>query len=444
MAHWDSGKLIRHEHQKRSEKRVPAPLARLKAFSGGRNFLLLVDTAATSLTTMVLVVAAARSLSAHQLDSFALAQLVIVTAIGIMRSAVYSPAMAAQRTTGRAYIPLRWTLLLGLPLTVVVSILTSPFLGDGLAGALHWTLVVAVVLFSGVMQDGVRTVLVSRDLVRLAVVSDFAVLMTMLVIWATGLLPHRADGMLLVWAAAGLVGLVLGLFFTRTHATPVAMVAQSLHSIWRLSRWAAIDIGFASIATLMPYFVATAALDGNTAGTYRTLQTALGPLNIVHTTVVTALGLDAWKMATRQGLEKVHRQVSRLTVLLTLGGSLYSVAAVSLMVLVTGLEHPSLTRIAIVMIVTATLGAANSGYNAAALSLGYQRSGAILRFVMVVASVVISLPWSARTWVPWQDPIGTSALFTATVTFIGWALSYAVGYRREHRAHLRPRRALED
>lgn len=406
---------------------------RLKQLSRRRNFLLLLDTAATSLTTMVLVVVAARHLGSRPLSSFGLAQLVVVTTVGGLRAGVYSPALAAQLETGRAHIPLNWVQRVGLPLAVVVSACAGPFMGDGRAGWLKWSLVLLAALTCSIAQDGVRTVLVSVEHVRNALISDLAVLSVMVLLWVTGQMPNSPAGLLLYWAAAGLVGLVFGLLSLRRVTVPDDLPAQSIRAIWRLSKWAALDIALASVATLLPYFVATAALSADITGIYRTLQTALGPLNIVHTTVVTALGLDAWRLAKLSGLETVHRSVERLTALLTVGSLAYAIAAVILMVAVTGLDSPNLYRIAIIMIFTATLGAANSGFNAAALALGYQRSGAILRAIIVTVSVVISLPWAARTWVPWHDPIGVTAIVSAVVTFLGWAISYYVGYQNQRR-----------
>lgn len=409
-------------------------LTQLRSMAGGRNFTLLLDTATTSLATMVLVVVAARVLDARQLDAFALGQLVIVTVTGIMRSALYSPAMAAQRTTGRARVPLTWVLWIGVPMTVLVSTGVSPFMGLKNEHWTHWVPVLIATMASALAQDGARTVLVSRGRERLALISDAVVLVALVgcfLLFSSHV--HSAAGVLLVWGACGLPGLALALVFIAAHPAPTDLPPQSLRATWGLTKWASIDIGLASVATLLPYFVATAALDSNTTGIYRTLQTSLGPLNIVHTTVITAFGLDAWQMSSLAGLKALNRKVNRLTIALTAGGIAYSVVAVFAMVLVSNLHSPSLHRIAIIMIITATMGAANSGFNAAALALGYQRSGAILRAVIVAATIAVSLPWSARTWVPWHDPIGSSAIVSAGATFIGWAISYRLAYVHETR-----------
>jgi hypothetical protein len=69
--------------------------------TGRRNWLILADTCVTALTGLALLIGAARALAPAALSSFALAQLIVVTSVGILRPAFYSAALAAQRTPDR-------------------------------------------------------------------------------------------------------------------------------------------------------------------------------------------------------------------------------------------------------------------------------------------------------------------------------------------------------
>lgn len=41
--------------------------------------------------------------------------------VGILRSAVYGPAMAAQRSTGRAVVPVDWAFSVSLPMALALA-----------------------------------------------------------------------------------------------------------------------------------------------------------------------------------------------------------------------------------------------------------------------------------------------------------------------------------
>ena len=74
----------------------------LRRLGSGRNAVLLFDTATTALANVIVVIAASRSLNGGALDSFSLAQLVLVMLTQSVRTAIWSPALAAQRQTGKA------------------------------------------------------------------------------------------------------------------------------------------------------------------------------------------------------------------------------------------------------------------------------------------------------------------------------------------------------
>ncbi|AKT50534.1 hypothetical protein ADJ73_02995 [Arsenicicoccus sp. oral taxon 190] len=416
---------------------TPAPRRRLSLLDlrarlagSRRNGLMFADTAINALTGVFLVAGAARHLDPRQLAAFSLAQLMVTTMIGILRSAVYGPAMAAQRATGRAVVPADWALAISAPTGVVLSaglVLLVPGLGaDRLRAFLLMAVVAAVVL----AQDGLRSALLSRELPAWALVADALTFVALLAPIVLGVMPGSAIGVLVVWAATvglGLLVSVVGLVRSR-HANHVR---QSLRSAWTLGRWATLDAVFAAIAYLLPMFMATLYVGNSAAGTYRVLQTALGPLNIIQTTVVTVFGLDAWQTATLEGLRALKRKVN------VLFGGLFGLAtacaAVGLpvMIAITHLSDSHLSRIALIVAAHGVMTATTTPFLAASLALGYQKFGAIIRFVVLIACVGVSLPVAGARWVPWHDPIGTAMLLSSGFTLAGWMISYAAASRRE-------------
>lgn len=403
-----------------------------------RNSVVLIDTGLTAVAGVLLVVGAARSLDSRELAAFALAQLATVTTVGVVRASVYGPALATQRTTGQAKIPATWILRIALPAAVVLTGIVGPLVTRAGGQLLPW---LSTLLITGglvLTQDCLRSALLSRKATRGALASDGVSLSIIVLGIVFSLFPASAIGIMLFWAvgqsAAALVAFV-AIFLGRHAAREIP--SQTLRHTWRIGKWAALDSTFAAVAALLPMFVATLYVGNASAGTYRTLQSAVGPLNILHTTVVTVFGLDAWRTASLDGVRNLQRTVRRLATAMVAGSALYVAVAVPVMIWITGLGGTDLGRIGAIVAIAAILGASTTPFNAASLSMGYQRFGALIRFVVVAASIVISLPIADSRWLPWQDPIGTAMLFAALTTLIGWFASYRYAVRRE-------RKALED
>lgn len=394
-----------------------------------RNGLMFADTAVNALTGVFLVAGAARHLDPRQLAAFSLAQLMVTTMIGILRSALYGPAMAAQRSTGRAVVPADWAVSISAPIGVIMSgglVLLVPGLGSDIFPTFAGMSAVAAVVLA---QDGLRSALLSRELPGWALAGDVLTFVTIMVPIIAGLMPESALAVLCVWAATvsgGVVVALVGLWRSRGGYT-----RQSLASAWKLGRWATLDSVFAAIAYLLPMFMATLYVGNNAAGTYRVLQTALGPLNIIQTTVVTVFGLDAWQTTTIAGLRALKRKVSLLF------GGLFGLSAVCagaglpIMIAITHLSDPHLARIALIVAAHGIMTATTTPFLAASLALGYQKFGAFIRFVVLIACVGVSLPVAGSRWVPWHDPIGTAMLVSSGFTLAGWMISYAAASRRE-------------
>lgn len=407
--------------------------------ASGRNAFLLFDTAATALTNVIVVIAASRSLGPGPLDSFSLAQLVLVMLTQSVRTAIWSPAMAAQRQTGKARIPLTWVAMLAPAIAVIAGIGMAVLIPRHGNGIVQWWATLSLCCMALLAQDGLRSVLMSRDQTIGALASDCCALAVIAVGTLSGQVPRSAEGILLFWAAAVTLALLVGLAYLARHREAVTLPAQSLAETWRIGRWGALDATFSSIATLLPFFVATLYVANTSAGPYRILQTAMGPLNILYTTILTAFSLDSWRAADRAGLRALNRKTLRLTVLL--GGLVLAYVAIGIptMIFIAEVSHPDLWRIALIVGLGGIMGTAVAPANAATLALGYQRFAAFIRFTVVILTVIINLPWSVDHIVPWRDPIGTCMAVTAAVTLIGWVISYLVAYRRELR---RPARAL--
>ncbi|WP_420176034.1 hypothetical protein [Luteococcus sp. OSA5] len=408
---------------------------------GGRNALLLFDTAVTALTNVIVVIAASRSLGAGPLDSFSLAQLVLVMLTQSVRTAIWSPAMAAQRKTGKARIPLGWVGLLSPSVAVTVAALMAVLIPRNGVGHIQWWATLAVCSTALLAQDGLRSVLMSRDQTQGALIADIAALAIITVGLLSGRLPSTASGILLFWSLAVGAALAIGLSYLSRNREVGTLPAQSLAETWRFGRWGALDAAFSSFATLLPFFVATLYVANTSAGPYRILQTAMGPLNIIFTTILTAFSLDSWQSADRAGLRALNRKTLRLTAALGLGVLFYVMIGIPAMIYIAKVSHPDLPRIALIVAVNGILGTAIAAVNAATLALGYQRFGALIRFTVVVLTVLISLPWTVNHVIPWRDPIGVSMLTTALVTMSGWVIGYAIAYRRELR---RPARAMPE
>lgn len=403
-------------------KLIPSTVQRVVR---SRNGALLVDTGLSALMGIVVVVLAARSLGAGQLDRFSVAQLLVVTVVGIVRASIYGPAMAAQRTTGRAVIPARWIVTVSVPVAAGIALSFGPVVNSGGGALVPWILCLFVTCTIALMLDATRSALLSRELVAGAIVADACALVFLGSLFALGFFHGSEFRTLYGWAVAlfGALLIAIGYLLAKKRGGEDVQ-QQSLRETWKLGRWAALDSSLAAVGSLLPIFVAALVVGGGSAGVYRTLQTALGPLNIIHTTVITSFSLDAWQAADTHGLQRLGRRVRRLTLVMIGMSGLYVGAGLPVMGWVAGLHDPDLGRIMIVVGIAAVMGAATTAPNAGALALGYHKAGALIRGTVLVLSVVISLPQSVHTWVPWSDAIGTTMFMSALLALAGWTVAY--------------------
>ncbi len=394
----------------------------------GRNVILLFDTAINALAGLALMMIAARSLSPGALAEFAVGQMIIVLAIGMLRGALWGPALAAQRKGGRSTIPSGWPL--------AASAMSVPFLHAALSlfvggGGQRTAAVYLLIWFLASWQDGLRTVCASRGRVRRMFAADIASAVSMVGL-AILLRPTAATLVLFAWGVSCAIGIVIML------AAPSMWVKgdrlRSLHlrrETWRLGRWALIDGLLASAASLAPIYASFQVMASDDAGVYRVLLTAVGPLNVVHTTLITTYGLDAWQLRDEDALRTLRRRTLRSSIVLGLVSTAYLAFSLPVVASVTGLSSggPKETEMLVVGVYGVLTGM-TAPLVAGALALGYHRHGVLIRLPCLLAAVLVStVPlWGQGSAL---DPIGVALAVTAAIAYAGWAISFFVGSRRE-------------
>lgn len=397
-----------------------------------RNILVLINTALAAGSSVVLLLGAARSMSSSELSTFSLVQLIVMTAVMLQRALFLSPALASQRKHGKARIPARWSVYLSVPSGIVLGIMLG-YLLQGSDGSFSERIVVCVLTcIIVIVQDCIRFNLISRDLVHGAVLSD-GIWLTLL---SLTLLPHgfldTALRLTAYWASTGGIALCTGLVFLAFKAKSDNVLRKtSLREVWLLGKWSGLDSLMSAVANLAPMLITAFVIGNEHAGTYRVLQSSLGPLNILSTSLITMFGLDAWKFVSWHQLTSLRLKVRRALLYMSGFALAYIAVAELLVIAVSGLDSTELVRIAVIVGIVGVMGAATAPLSAAALALGYQKHGAALRLVIVVFSLGVSLLSMAGMWLPWGDPIGTVTLFAAAAGLAGWTISFRRAIRIE-------------
>lgn len=399
-----------------------------------RSVLVILNTAIAAAASVVLLLGAARAMDQDDLSDFSLVQLIVVTSVMLQRSTLLSPALATQRSVGRTVIPTSWAVTVSIPSAIVLAGCLSVAFGTGPEEYLLWFLAGLAAGGAALVQDTVRYGLLSRNLTSKAVFSD-AVWLTLISV--SLIFPAWfSDPLFLTfyWGFSGAASIAIGLIPLLLHsAKSHGLPRASIRRTWKLGKWSGIDAALSATATLLPMIFTAFVLGSAEAGTYRVLQSALGPINILCTSMITLFGLDSWQLISAAGLKSLRRKVSRAVVAMIAFTTVYVAFAELAMVWLSGIASPELFRIAVIVGVVGIIGSATSPLSAAALALGYQRHGAVLRFVIVLFALLASFAGLAGVWLPWNDPIGTVTLFAAVAGLLGWLFSYKIAMGRETR-----------
>ncbi|OYC97790.1 hypothetical protein CI089_04455 [Microbacterium sp. Yaish 1] len=274
---------------------------------------------------------------------------------------------------------------------------------------------------------------ISRDMPRYAVIMDIA-WVGMLVIG--GLIVIAQPSWLSFaygWSVCGALACAVGAVIAIKAEGPKSRATVTLAGTLRLGRWSGLDNLLSVTANLVPMAVATLTIATPLAAVYRVLQTALGPLNIVNTTLMASFGLNSWRLTSVEALRDLRSRVKKSVMVLLAATILYVGLAFTIIILAAGISWSDSIRVVAVLFVAAILGAWTSPLAAASSALGYQFLGLIVRILVVTFSIFISWTVSAGVNAPIDDPIGAVALVAALLGILGWGVGYVLAMRREHR-----------
>ncbi|WJS89635.1 hypothetical protein [Microbacterium testaceum] len=396
--------------------------------------MLAVDTGIVAATNALVLIVSARLFEADDLTAITMAQLLVVTIVGLQRATFLTPAFASQRGTGRTVLPLTWLVWITFPAALVWSLVVPVMMPSGGLAYVQLFLVSAGVSYAALAQDLLRFALFTRLRPTFALVSDGSFLLFFcalsVAIHMAGLLTWTT--LFLAWGLSAAGASCIALLLVLTSARRGGDVANvRIRDVMPLGKWSGSDAALSGAANLLPMAVSTLALGSPVAAIYRILQTANGPFNILSTTFITSVGMDAWKLDDLEEVKALRRRVIRQTFILTALAAVFYALAYPLIIFIAGIPSSDTIRVAIILGVSGVLGAATIPVNAAATAMGYQRVGFLVRVIVVLSALGISLLALSGAWIPWSDPVGIVAIISSFSTLAGWAIGYERGYRKE-------------
>jgi len=389
---------------------------------------LLLDGALSAVANVSILLLAARLLGPSSLSDFAIVQLTVTTVQALQRATILAPALASQRQQGRGVVPFKWLLFVTLPATFVGGAVSIGYLALAGGELGEWAVPLILSQAAILILDLCRYRLFSVDKIQLAVVADSLNAVALVALFAIALLGGglpQDDLTFTLWCWAGSLGLAMTssmLFSALWRGRQINILR--LPAVWKLGKWSGLDQLMSAFASIAPLVVTGLALGYEFAGTYRVLQSALGPLNILSTAISTRLGLTSWTLNDRSSLDRLDRTVRKMMLGLSIFTALYVVVAEVMVVLAAELSGPELLRIGLVVGVCGILGSLTVPLSAASAALGYQRYGALIRVLILGGVSGITLAALCGWWLPWNDPIGTAALFASATGLAGWSVSY--------------------
>lgn len=414
----------------RTAARRTAFLTKLRARAQLTGTQIALDTATTAGVNAALLILASRLLTEQQLGSLTMVQLFATSAVILQRALLLTPGLAARRTLGMpAAIPMRWASVSVTALALIAAA-GSPFALT--TGEPLWVRMTIALVFSGslLMQDYVRYLLFSRDQARVAVRMDVVWLVVTAISALIAALVGGWIALLGAWASASAIATLTTIVLWGRHMRS-ELPHVRLRDTLRLGRWSGLDNAMSIFSNILPMIVTTLALATPLAASYRVLQTALGPLNIINTTLIAGFGLTSYRLTTIDEIRRLSARVRRSTLLLGAATLIYTLVAFSALSYIAQIESSTALRVGVILGISALLGAATTPAMAAASALGYQYIGVSVRVLVVALSSTVSWMAASGGPVPWQDPIGVVAVGAAALGLVGWSVGYAHAARRE-------------
>ncbi|WP_292726753.1 hypothetical protein [Microbacterium sp. UBA837] len=387
---------------------------------------LTVDIGIVAAGNAVALILAARALTPAALSDFSIVLLVATSAVALQRATILTPGFATQRTSGQGAVPLRWALSVSTPSGVVVGS-SMLFIAPG-QDPVSLAIASVPLLVLVLVADVARAYLLNLQAAGRAAAADsvlFAAIVALFSFVALSPAAATATTLLLVYDAAVFGGTCLIVAFAVAARRNDERSSISLVATWRLGRWSGADNLLSALASIVPMVVTTSALNAALAGEYRLLQSAIGPLNVLTTSIIASVGIESWRLIDANALRRLHKQVVRMTVGLTLFTLVYIVAAELLIIWASGLSSPSILRVAVVCAIAGLLNSLRTPSQAAALALGGQRYGFVIRVFVVIAAAALTFLGGWTSLLPWDDPIGWIAIVSSLANLVGWRIAYA-------------------
>ena len=374
---------------------------------------------------------AARSLNSSDLSDLAIQLYICLAAVLLQRTSIISPAMVTQRLSGPSRVPLRWIIVSASTLSCT-GLVVSAALGHliGIRRMESAVLVAAVILFL-CLQDGLRYWAITSANTSVALSGDFVwlVVLFVLYIFAGGRSWGVANFLHVTLACAAISALFIGIGGSRRgeHAARQA----SFSATWHLGRWGTLTSLSSTIAVLAPLVGANGVVSPAAAGLYRTLQTVLGPLGVLATSVSTSMLSTAWNYSDAAGVRRLQRSVRRYSLGLLIFSSAYLGVGVVVIILITGIKLGTLWYVPAVVVIGGMLGAPVTPLSTGSLVLGHQRTAAIIAMTTFSFSIVVTTVASTRPLAGHIDPVAVVTVGVGVIGLVWWTMVFRGAARLE-------------
>ncbi|MDQ1124481.1 hypothetical protein QE412_003054 [Microbacterium trichothecenolyticum] len=396
------------------------------------SFWIAVDSSLTAATNSALLIAGSRLLGPSSLVPLAMLQLFASSAILVQRATLLAPALAARRELGvPASMPGRWAWV-SIPAFAAPVIATCPFVMGASENWLTVALITTFFVISSLGMDFVRYFYISRDSPQFSVVMDGFFIFTLAPTSILIAFQPSWIAFAIGWSTSASIA-AAGTALILRRKTPSFARQVPLRGTIKLGRWSGLDNLMSVIANLVPMAIATLTLTTPLAAIYRVLQTALGPLNIVNTSLIASFSLGSWRLSSIEGIENLRGQVRRGVRVLLLATVIYVGIAFAAIMFLAELPWSSSARVVAILSIAALFGAWTSPIAAASSALGYQIIGVYIRIAVVAFSLSVSWAVAIGLPVPLDDPIGAVAIASSALGLIGWGFGYIIALRREKR-----------